>query len=88
MVYKQDGYDMLNKKIIESKIVDIGIRQKIYGFFVDELLNFIEDNMYKFFMYVFLKNKFIMFLGDYIDSQVVLLFQKIRNSLLSIVWVY
>lgn len=88
MVYKQDGYYMLNKKIIESKIVDIGIRQKIYGFFVDELLNFIEDNMYKFFMYVFLKNKFIMFLGDYIDSQVVLLFQKIRNSLLSIVWVY
>lgn len=79
---------MLNKKIIESKIIDIGIRQKIYGLFVDELLNFIEDNMYKFFMYVFLKNKFIMFLGDYIDSQVVLLFQKIRNSLLSIVWVY
>lgn len=88
MVYKQDDYDMLNKKIIESKIIDIGIRQKIYGLFVDELLNFIEDNMYKFFMYVFLKNKFIMFLGDYIDSQVVLLFQKIRNSLLSIVWVY
>lgn len=67
MVYKQD-YDMLNKKTIESKIIDTGIRQKTYGPFADELPNPIEDNMYKFLMYAFLKNKFTMLLGDYIDS--------------------
>lgn len=67
-VYKQDDYDMLNKKTIESKIVDTGIRQKTYGPFTDELPNPIEDNMYKFLMYALLKNKFTMLLGDYIDS--------------------
>ena len=42
---------MLNKKTIESKIVDTGFRQKTYGPFTDELPNPIEDNMYKFLMY-------------------------------------